>query len=1101
MKRNANWQWWLSASAIALASACVDGPEGPSPNPDPDPVIVPNEPQPMPREGQSDFVSADGQAGEATADERGNNGQDLDTGAEADGAGDEERTVEEGDIYRVLDGTDKILNLNAYRGLQIIDFSDVDNPEIIGHVQVSGTPVEMYSVGDRVYVLLNNWQGYWGGRDDVDVQTFNGGLVLAIDTSDPTKPVVTGRAKVPGYIQRSRLTRGNGDEALFVVTTDWQSQTTYVQSYSVSDGGRLAEKTRIDVDTQGYLTDIQASNELLMVARWDWNRGNSQGSEVTLIDISNPDGTMVEGDTIEVDGYVAKKTNMSHHGDMLRVVSGNSWRSQGDTNYVQTFDISDIADAKPVDSETFGDGESLFATIFLGEKAFFVTYEQVDPFHAFSIDGTGQIEEKSEFVISGWNDFFKPVSNETRLVGIGKNDQNGVTLAVSLYDIEDLTNPNPLVDREELDLDWSWSEANWDDRAFTVLEGGTSAVAPTGEVETGLVLLPFSGWDDSSSTYKSGVQIFTFSDDTLTKRGTMEQDTQVRRSFVADPDANTTGNLSEAELSLFDTTNPDQPQELSRLELAPNYRDILVFGDHGVRRRSNQAYWGWWGYNHNVQLTDTVQVIGLAGDVDQAATIAEFEIPAGARLIQMDDKLVAISNEYVGNGNNTGPGQGYRTSLEVWDLADPTQPTPKGTLVSDKLPPLHYGYYDYYGGGPFVEGGGAVDGLSYYWHGQFQAPIHVVGDALVLIERGWEQKLEGEETVVYTQPSNYNWDDCWDDQTYEPKACTYLQGSTSCRQLTRLDGTKEAEVCTGAFHQCTQDADGETECTPYTPDPSEVEEHTYTHEKYRYWTTMNFHGIDVTDASNPKLGPVKNGGQNNEAAGVLAKDDILYFSYRRPYRVPGDNRPFVKYFFRAIDYSNPAAPVKGAAVNVPGQVIQVEGNTVLTQDALWGSNIVETAINKLKVVGNRAYLQGGNRFTDRLVDSVQLDGAGHVLVSHRESWLSNYARHGYDWEDWDNMVDLSILDLNDANLKELSRVDIDHWATLYGAVDGKALFQVPGGMLVVNVSDAANAHAQAYFALRGWPQDFALDGDTILFAAGPFGLYSFDTDDYNLLAP
>lgn len=1078
---------------VTLMVAC--GGETPEPNPDPQ---TPTDPQPMPTEGQSDFVSADGQNGEAsqenTDDFSRNNANAPEAGADAES--DSNRTVEEGDIYRVASGSGLILNLNSYRGLQIIDFSDVGEPEILGNVQVSGTPVEMYQVGDRVYMLLNNWRGYWGSRADINVNTFEGGLVLAVDVSDPSNPEITGQAQVPGYIRKSRLTRGDGKEALFVVASEYGSDKTYVKSFKVSNTGTLAEKSEIDLG--GYVTDIQASNELLMVARWDWSR-NGQGSDVTVIDITDPDGAMTEGDTITVEGQVAKKTNMDHTGDVLRVVSGNNWSNNTNTNHLQTFDVSDIDNITPLDSATFGDGENLFATIFLEEKAFFVTYLQVDPFHAFSIDAAGQVEEKSEFIVSGWNNWFKPVEQNRRLVGIGYNDEGGGrTLSVSLYDIEDLTNPDPLVDREDMDLSWGWSEANWDDRAFSVLEKGTNVTAPTGELETGLVLLPFSGWNDTTDKYESGVQIFTFSDSTLTKRGIMYQDTQVRRSFVADRTDNTTGNLSEAELSLFDTTDPDQPSELSRLELAPNYTAFLTYGAHGVRRHDNHYYWGWWGGRSNVQQTDTLQVVSLSDDVDRADSVADIEVPSNAQIYKVGDLLVAVTTEYL--GSNSGNQPDTETELEVWDLSDPTQPQHVGSKVTQDLPP-QYGYYNHYNPGGFG-GDVAVAGYGRYYYGG-ASTVQIVDDALVFVETNGQQRLEGTETITTQRPSydQYRWQRCYDQQTNEPQACTFLAGHVSCRQLTRTDGTVEDEVCTGSFQECTQDDQGETDCVETTPSASKLETNSWTRERHRYWVSYDFHTVDLTDPTAPTLGTPVQGDTDDEAAGLIAKGDQLYFAYKRPHTLPGDSRPYVKYYFKTLNLSDPSTPVIGGEINVPGELLEVEGDQVVTRDFLWGQNIIETSVNKLQIKNGRAYLKGAERFTDRQVHNVQLDGAGNIFVSHQTSWLSNYSQHGYhDYDDWDRTVTLAILDMTSPTFELLSETEIDDWASLTGALPGKALFTVPGGMLVINVADTANPHAQAYFPLRGWPRDFETKGDEVYFAAGPYGLYTFDTDEYNLTA-
>src|SRR5690606_1180286 len=99
-------------------------------------------------------------------------------------------------------------------------------------------------------------------------------------------------------------------------------------------------------------------------------------------------------------------------------------------------------------------------------------------------------------------------------------DTSGWNLAASLWEIEDLENPQPLIARATVTDSYGWSEAQWDDRAFTVLENAVSV--QQGDVtETGLVLLPYSGYDPNTGTYGTGVQLFTFSRDTLTKRGVL----------------------------------------------------------------------------------------------------------------------------------------------------------------------------------------------------------------------------------------------------------------------------------------------------------------------------------------------------------------------------------------------------------------------------------------------------------------------------------------------------------------------------------------------------------------------------------------------------
>ncbi len=476
------------------------------------------------------------------------------------------RTVEEGDIYRIL-SKGYLLNLNARRGVQVIDFTDVENPEIIGRLRIPGSPVETYVVGDIAYVLLNNRRGYHGSR-----LNYRGpGMVLAVNIGDFTKPAVLGQAYIPGYIQTSRLTRSGDLAALYVATggrADWETEDgdttlgsrTVVTSFNISGGGLRAVNKLV---LSGFFTDIYATTDMLLVARnyWNWSDATSR---VAVVDISDPSGAMVMGDQVTATGWIRSKFNMDIYNDVLRVVSGSLFGART-TNSIETFNASDLNNLDPIDRCEFGAGEQLFGTLFIGNKVFIQTAAQAGSFHAFEMTDDGVCEGASEFEVSGWNNYFRPVLDGSRLIGIGTNDEGGRRMAVSFYDVTDLRNPDPLLARAEVESDSSWSEASWDDRAFSVVENAVEVTSPRGVTETGLVLLPFSGWNFDDETHISAVQIFTFSESSLTRRGLMVHGTPVRRSFQAE--GNLTANLSEAKLSLFKLSDPDQPEAVGRVRL------------------------------------------------------------------------------------------------------------------------------------------------------------------------------------------------------------------------------------------------------------------------------------------------------------------------------------------------------------------------------------------------------------------------------------------------------------------------------------------------------------------------------------------------------
>ena len=1046
--------------------------------------------------GSSDFLSADGYAGqdspEGSPDPAPAAPEDANA-ADSDGSGGE-RSVEEGDIYRNL-GDGLLANLNAYRGLQLIDFSEPETPEIIGRLQVTGTPVEMYVRNGVAYVLLNDWRGYSGSRFAADVELWQGGVVLAVDVSEPTRPLLLDRAIVPGNIRKSRLIFNEVHSALYVVTGgydrwsnadgswSWESRT-IVKSFDVSDG-MLTEKGVLNLG--GYVADIQATPEALLVARNDWSSSDAQ-TQVSIIDISDPEGTMVEGDQVPVAGYIQNQFNLDLHQDVLRVVSGSRW-SSGATNHVETFDASDIQNLIPIDHKTFGDNQDLYATLFLGNKAFFVTYLRVDPFHAFEITDEGIATERSEFIVSGWNDFFRPVFGEGRLIGIGVNDEQSRTMAVSLYDITDLDNAEPLIQRAEVSADASWSEATYDHRAFSVIENAVEVV--NGEtVETGLVLLPFSGWNQDEETYKAGVQIFTFSENTLTRRGFMDHGTRVRRSFFAEEDL--TANLSEAALSFFETETPDNPVELGRLELAPNYTDIHPLNeDVAIRVTNSQAnYWGWWGADAELPPA-LAEIIPRNGDIDAARPLATIEIPSAASTYVVGERFVTAERIWVEDED-----EGHReTRFVVYDLSDPSVPVQTGSVQSaELLSEMGYG------------GWGLDDCWDCYWgYGSTQITGYPLDGQLLFPQLVSEREALGTERIcrVYaTEPES-----CDDTE----QSCAFVSGSIRCSSLNGAP-----EECTGEIRRCTYSfavgADGEEEyvdeCEVVDPDTVRTEEDCWENERYRYWRRYVLSVLDLRDPTAPGLHAGGELPHHQHGVNVVVADDALWITTREPVTLENDPRPYQRYFANRVQLGADGSLDLSPGVNIPGTLVAADGDELYTRDLLWGEDEVETWVHRLRVNGDSAVLEQTRSFAGRRVLAVQLDGAGHLLVTHRE--LSSYGvgpavdiavsdeETGSSGEPERIYQQLTLLDAAD-DLAVLSEVDVDTWAALKDARAGRALFQVPGGLLLMNLSDASQPYPQAYFPTRTWPRDIVVDDNDIMFAAGRYGLYRFGLNAFNLL--
>jgi hypothetical protein len=121
------------------------------------------------------------------------------------------------------------------------------------------------------------------------------------------------------------------------------------------------------------------------------------------------------------------------------------------------------------------------------------------------------------------------------------------------------------------------------------------------------------------------------------------------------------------------------------------------------------------------------------------------------------------------------------------------------------------------------------------------------------------------------------------------------------------------------------------------------------------------------------------------------------------------------------------------------------------------------------------------------------------MVSHRLAHRAATSSSG-NGHTPDRATYLSVLDLA-GGLKAVGKTKIAEWASLRDATRQRALFQAPGGMLVVDTRKPKAPKPQAFFPTRGWPRDLRVDGDTLYLASGRYGIYEFDLTTTNLLTP
>ncbi len=472
------------------------------------------------------------------------------------------RSVVESDIW-VVEG-DRMYFFNQYRGLQVLNVSNPDRPSLEGTFALPGAGEQMYLLNGRHAVLLaHDPCNAWGTQSE--------SAVVIIDTgAQPLAEVA--RMPVKGRIVESRLV----GTALYVATETWQAKPdgsgaweagTWVSSFDLAIPGKPEAKGTLWFPGSGNV--VTATDRFLFVSIIDYSRSWPWRSDLQVVDIASPDGTMAPFAKIPLAGHVADKFKIDLLGDVLRVVveATETQQSARWVTVLETYRLADPRAAGPVayaklDRLELARGERLFATRFDGERGYIVTFLRIDPLWVIDLSDPADLKVAGELEIPGWSTYIRPMGD--RLLTMGIDNTNGWRVAVQLFDVANPAKP-ALLSKVPLGENSSWSEANQDEKAFGVFP------------EAGLLLVPLSSWS-STGGGAQGVQLIDFDRNGLKQRGFLESTTLVPRRATTRTDRVLA--ISGRELITANVVDRDRPAITGTLELAYPVERVLVSGGY-----------------------------------------------------------------------------------------------------------------------------------------------------------------------------------------------------------------------------------------------------------------------------------------------------------------------------------------------------------------------------------------------------------------------------------------------------------------------------------------------------------------------------------------
>ena len=249
----------------------------------------------------------------------------------------------------------------------------------------------------------------------------------------------------------SRVNGADSDSMLSVISIDTRSS----QPGLVSSSSVLASWTN----------GIYANQDHLYVFSPTYNDGTSQ-TQILEFAWANGDREIQLLGSGVVDGTLLNQFSADEHNGNLRIATTtfNYDSETGAFSQANNLTILENVNGEltPIGSvDGFADGERIYSVRFDGDRAFVVTFRQVDPLFVFDLADPTAPAIAGELHVPGYSSYLQ-VIDQNHLLAVGRSTETQST-KVSLYDISDPAAPT-LIDEDVLPH-WTWSLAEWDSKA------------------------------------------------------------------------------------------------------------------------------------------------------------------------------------------------------------------------------------------------------------------------------------------------------------------------------------------------------------------------------------------------------------------------------------------------------------------------------------------------------------------------------------------------------------------------------------------------------------------------------------------------------------
>jgi uncharacterized secreted protein with C-terminal beta-propeller domain len=337
--------------------------------------------------------------------------------------------------------------------IKIYDTSNRQNPKIVKDIEIDGNYFDSRMIGNNIYVISTEYTYY---------------IYRAYDGE--------GILNVPKIQINNNVTNISYDDIYYVDAPEIVDTMTHIISINL-DSMEVKEKSfLIGISHTMY---VSKSNIYLVYTKYDYNirplmeEIYEPSDETTMIHkINIKNGDIKYQTKGEVSGHILNQFSMDEHNGYFRIATtiGYAWNENNpSTNNIYILDenlerVSEIED--------IASGEQIYSARFTGDKAYIVTFKNIDPFFTIDLSDPLNPQILGYLKIPGYSTYLHPF-DEGHIIGIGKDtvESNDPSFAwyqglkISLFDVSDFENPQEL-DKVIIGDRGTDSPALYDHKAF-----------------------------------------------------------------------------------------------------------------------------------------------------------------------------------------------------------------------------------------------------------------------------------------------------------------------------------------------------------------------------------------------------------------------------------------------------------------------------------------------------------------------------------------------------------------------------------------------------------------------------------------------------------